>query len=119
MPNGSDPFCGGSGPTWNDAMMAGEIMRRQQQEGTWPRRTVLSPRRVAFMRIKRNVRAALFATAAVVIFIGGLCELAIGQFASSIGPFVFAVASAVWASHQRRAALSANSFLASPRPGVR
>lgn len=29
MPDGNTPFSGGSGPTWNDAMMWGELMRSQ------------------------------------------------------------------------------------------
>ncbi len=60
MPEGNAPFCGGSGPTWNDAMMAREILRRQADNPNY----APAPSGAVHRRI---LRAMVYLTLAVLI----------------------------------------------------
>ena len=102
MPDGRLPFSGGSGPTWNDAMLAAEI-RRRQQDGAPPQPT-RSPARGRKRR--RQFKAVCWALAAVAFLIGGVVDVAIGRASTSVVPFAVALVAVGWARHHLTSARS-------------
>lgn len=71
MTEGNAPFCGGSGPTWNDAMMAREILRCQADNPNY----IPAPSGAGHPRI---LRAMVYLTLAVLITYYTLTDPAIG-----------------------------------------
>ncbi len=106
MPDGNQPFSGGSGPTWNDAMIAaGQIMRTQHADVTpvpAPTRRELAQRRLR-RRASRS-RRVIWAVVSTAFLIGGLIDLVSGRPSLSWLPFAIAVAAGLWTRHLARLA---------------
>ncbi len=113
MPNGNASFAGGSGPSWNDAMMLGEARRFQAEHPNYipgpgepdffgrrppPTREQLAGQRRQKRR-GRRIRAAVFAVVSLAFFIGTLDDW-VGGHQSYTPSLIIAVTFGVLMLHQ-------------------
>lgn len=104
MPDGNQPFSGGSGPTWNDAMIAAGQIMRTQYEGETPAPT---RRELAQRRLRRRAsrsRRVIGAVVSTAFLIGGLIDVVSGRPSQSWMPFFIAVAAGLWTRYLARLA---------------
>lgn len=119
MPDGNAPFCGGSGPTWNDAMMVAEVRRFQANNPNYipgpgepdffGRRPPPTREELAYDARRKRRRhltwAIICAVVSVMFFIGTLTDLSNGH-PSYTPSLTIAITFAVFTSYRLfRAAL--------------